>query len=383
LGFRQVSHESWFSRILGSIKSVAFGFLLAAGSLPLMWCNEGRAVRTARSLGEGRGAVVAIAADTVDPAKEGRLVHLSGRADTGDQVRDPELGVSANAIQLLRTTEMYQWKEYEKSETRHKLGGGTETVRTYSHSEVWSKDEIDSDSFHGTASYRNPGPLPFASTTFFAENVTLGAFRLSRGLVEQMSESEPLPLKPETAAAPPAATQLRLAGEGFYRGKDPQKPQIGDVRVLYRMVRPQTVSVIARQSGASFEPYQTRAGNALLMLEAGEQSADAMFHSAEVANTVLTWILRAVGFLLLFAGVMLVFRPISVLGSVVPLFGSLLGAGLFLFSLGIAITVSLATMAVAWVFYRPLLGFSLFAAMVAGLVLLHRHSARRRAARTR
>ena len=178
MSYREVISESWSSRILGSIKSVAFGFLLAGGSLPLLWCNEGRAVRTARGLEEGRGAVIAVGSDSVDPANEGRLVHLSGHADTGERLRDGDFGVSATAIQLARTTEMYQWKETEKSERRQKLGGSSETVRTYTYTPVWSKDEIDSDLFHDEmTTAKNPGPLPFPSTTFYAENVSLGAFR--------------------------------------------------------------------------------------------------------------------------------------------------------------------------------------------------------------
>ena len=155
------------------------------------------------------------------------------------------------------------------------------------------------------------------------------------------------------------------------------------MRVSYSVVRPQLVSVVARQQGSSFDAYPTKAGNTLLMLEAGERTAADMFRSADVENQVLTWILRAVGFVLLFAGVMLVFRPISVLGSVVPLVGSLLGAGLFVFSLGIALTVSLGTIAVAWVFYRPLLAFGLFAVTAAVLALLYRRAARRRPSQAR
>lgn len=46
----------------------------------------------------------------------------------------------------------------------------------------------------------------------------------------------------------------------------------------------------------TFVPYQTRAGDALLMLEAGPRSADWMFRSAAAVDRVLTWILRAVGY---------------------------------------------------------------------------------------
>ena len=375
---RRVRRESWLSRLTGSIKSVLAGLLLVGAALPAMWCNEGRAVTTARSLEEGQAAVIGVAADVVDPANEGRLVHLTGHADTAETLRDPDFGVTANAIRLVRTTEMYQWQEHEKSETRDKLGGGKETVTTYTYHETWSERAIDAGSFHQSSSHANPGPIPYASTAFVAKTVTLGAFILSRPLVEEMKEGTALPVTEARAATRPRTTGVRLVGDGYYRGRDPASPAIGDVRVRFSVVRPQTVSVVARQSGTSFAPYQTRAGDALLMLEAGPRSAQSMFRSAALVDRVLTWILRAVGFVLLFAGVLLVFRPIAVLGSVVPLFGSLLEAGLGLFSLGLAGALSFVTIATAWVFYRPLFAFGLLLATAMLLLWLSRRAARRR-----
>ena len=93
---RRVRHQSWLSRLRGSIKSVLTGVLLVCAALPAMWCNEGRAVTTARSLEEGQAAVFGVATDVVDPANEGRLVHLTGHANTTEILRDPEFGVTAN-----------------------------------------------------------------------------------------------------------------------------------------------------------------------------------------------------------------------------------------------------------------------------------------------
>ncbi len=380
--YREVTHESWVSRLTGSIKSVVTGFVLAAAALPAMWCNEGRAVTTARSLEEGAASVVSVSPDTVDPTNEGRLVHLTGAAVTEETLRDPDFGVSAVAIRLVRTTEMYQWDEREKSETRDKPGGGTETVREYSYYKTWSERTIDSGRFHRSWSYENPGPVPFPSTRFDARTVTVGAFTLSRALLDQLKKTEPLPVA-EAPAAPPGATGMRHVADGFYRGRDPGSPQIGDVRVRFSVVRPQTVSLVARQSASTFAPYQTHAGDALLMLEAGARTAESMFHTAAVVEAVLTWILRFAGFLVLFFGVLLVVRPIVVLGSVVPLVGSLLGAGLWVFSLGFAAALALATIATAWAWYRPLFAAGLLVAMAATILWLHRRAARRRQARGR
>ena len=88
------SSESWFSRLFGSIKSVLFGLILFIAAFPVLFWNEGRAVKTARSLKEGAGAVVSVPADAVNAANEGKLVHVSGAVATEAPVAD-DLGVEA------------------------------------------------------------------------------------------------------------------------------------------------------------------------------------------------------------------------------------------------------------------------------------------------
>jgi hypothetical protein len=95
-----------------------------------------------------------------------------------------------------------------------------------------------------------------------------------------------------------------------------------------------------------------------------------MFQSAQSANNVLTWILRGGGFFAMFLGLFLVFRPIAVLGDVVPLFGSMLGVGVGLLAFLISAVLSLTTIAVAWVTVRPLLGITLLVLAAGALVWL-------------
>ena len=122
--FSVTTSQSWFGRLFESIKSVLFGLVMFVLSFPLLFWNEGRAVRTARSLTEGLGAVVSVPAEAVTPGNEGKLVYVSGAVKTDKPVVDDELAVEADAVTLLRNVEMYQWKESESKETRKKLGGG-------------------------------------------------------------------------------------------------------------------------------------------------------------------------------------------------------------------------------------------------------------------
>jgi hypothetical protein len=378
--FTETTSQGWLSRLMGSIKSVLVGLVLFVVSFPILFFNEGRAVRTAKSLEEGAGVVVTVQAEAVAPANDGKLVHLTGEATTTETLADGEFGVSANAIKLVREVEMFQWDEEKKSETKKKLGGGEETVTTYTYEKKWSDDLIDSSNFKEPTGHGNPPEFPVQASTQVATKVTLGGFTLSSALVDQLDETVPLAVDASTL---PAAMkeQVTASGGGYYRGANPSSPQIGDVRISFKVVKPAVVSVVARQVRDTFESYQTQAGDALLMLRYGTLSAAGMFEAAQRENTILTWIMRFAGFLCMFFGLTMIFRPIAVFADVVPLFGTLLGAGIGIFAGLTAAVLSLLVIAFAWIFFRPLLGIALLVLAIGGLVLLVMVAMKRKAAR--
>ena len=362
--YTETTSQGWFSRLGDAIKGVLFGLLLAIVAFPLLFWNEGRAVRTAKSLAEGRGAVVSASAERLDPANEGKLVHVAGRARTEDTVADPLFGVQApNALRLKRKVEMLQWKETSKSETRDKIGGGTETVTTYSYAAEWSETLIDSSRFKKPDGHRNPASMPAKSEAWTASKVTLGAYTLAREQVERVGGDEPLP-----ASGARVATDLgrpvRAHGSGLFAGANPNSPRVGDLRITFTRVGEGDVSVIAKQAGPSFEPYRAKAGASVDLLRRGIASADEMFARAEADNELMTWILRGAGFLLMAFGIGLVLRPLSVLASVLPILGDIVGAGTGLIAMLLSGVLSVLTISIAWIFYRPLLGIGLL--VVAG-----------------
>jgi hypothetical protein len=144
---------------------------------------------------------------------------------------------------------------------------------------------------------------------------------------------------------------------------------VGDARVKFEVARPADVSVIAQQTGDTFAPYVTKAGGSIELLQMGIQSSAAMIQKAQESNVLLTWILRLAGFVLMLIGLNLVFKPFSVLADVVPIFGSIVGFGTGLLAFLLASVLSLTTVAIAWVVYRPLVGILLIAAAV-GLAVL-------------
>ncbi|HVS32579.1 MAG TPA: TMEM43 family protein [Thermoanaerobaculia bacterium] len=376
----EVTQVSWLGRIRESIKGFIVGLGLFVAAFPLLFWNEGRAVRTEKSLNEGAGAVVSIPASEVNSAFEQKLVHLTGRATTDETLTDPEFGVTApSAIALRRNVEMYQWVEETSTEERKKLGGGSERVTTYSYTKKWSDDAIDSSSFREADAHQNPGSLPFESRLVGAEKVTLGAFTLPVSLVGKMNDYETLSI--DGKSLPTDKANLHVHDGTLYLGTNPSSPAIGDTRVIFQVVRPADVSVVSKQAGNSFEAYQASAGMSIEMLRRGVFTAQSMFETALAQNTRMTWILRGLGFFLMFIGLSLFFRPLSVLGDVVPMIGSLLAFGTGLFAFVISAGLSIGTIGMAWIFYRPVLGIALLVLAIAPLVMLAVRGRKRVAAR--
>jgi hypothetical protein len=368
--YTEVSSESWFSRIGGAIKGVLFGLVLFIVAFPVLFWNEGRSVKTYKTLKEGGGAVVTVAAERVDPANAGKLIHVTGKADMNATLTDPVFGVSTKALKLSRVVEMYQWEEKTEKKTKDKLGGGTETVTTYTYNKEWSGKLINSSSFKKSTEHQNPGAMPYESAQQIAPEVTLGAFVLSSSLVDKINNYEPFPVGGNASLPEALKEKVKLNGSGFYMGADPAAPQIGDTRITFKVANPTEVSVIAKQNGKTFSPYATKAGGTIELLQTGVHTATEMIQKAQADNTMLTWILRLVGFVVMLAGLAMILKPLSVVADVVPILGNIVGAGLGFIAFLISAVLSLTTIAIAWIVYRPLLGGLLIVASVALVVVI-------------
>jgi len=363
--FTEVTRQSWGGRLGGAFKGIIFGLLLVLVAFPLLFWNEGRAVKRYRSLQEGGAAVIAVVADRVDPANEGRLIHVSGRTAVAGMLTDPAFGMSVEGVKLKRTVQMYQWKETSKSQTEKKLGGGTETVTTYDYGKTWSSTFIDSSSFREPQGHENPRDMPYRTVEQRAPQVLLGAFRLSPSLVAAIDDYQPQAMTGENPLPAEIEGRGRIHDGGFYIGADPFSPGVGDLRISFQAVLPGDVSLISKQTGDTFVPYPTKAGGTLELLQTGVVDAAAMIQTAQRNNMILTWGIRLGGFLLFFLGLNLMLRPLSVLADVLPWLGTAVGAGTGTIAFLLAAMLTLLTVALSWIFHRPLLGALLLALALA------------------
>jgi hypothetical protein len=376
--FTETTGKSWLQRIINSFVGVVVGLVLIIASIVGIFWNEGRAIATARALAEGAGAVVSVDASNVDPANEGKLVHIMGAASATAPLADPQFPVKATGLKLVRAVDMYQWRQQERSETRNKLGGGTETATTYSYSREWSAGRNDSDAFRLPEGHANP-PMAFSRREIVAGDAKLGAFALPPDLLGKLGDGARIDVDPAALAGAAAQTPPEQVVDGILTiGANPAAPQVGDLKVSYWLTANGPVSAIGRQTGAGLSPYHAKAGGTLYIIDPGELDAAQMFKQAESENAILTWAVRGGALLAMLIGFTLVLSPLSVLASVIPLLGSLVGAGAGLTAFVLTLALGPLMIAIAWFAVRPLMAIGIFAAgLIAAFLVSRLRSARR------
>lgn len=369
--YTEVSSQGWFSRLTQSIKGVLTGIILFIIAFPLLFWNEGRAVKRAQDLTEGRGAVVSVSAESVDGSNEGKLVHLSAMATAEGTLSDPEFQVtSENTLALERVVEMYQWEEKQEKKTQKKVGGKEETVTTYSYNKTWSPRVINSSEFKQASDHPNPTSMAFQGKVERAPEVKVGAFKLG-SLANSINSWSKLPVSKDLKID--AGRPLRQFDGGYYFGNDAGNPQIGDLRISFKEIKPLQVSLVAVQTGDSFTAYEGKSGSTIHRLDLGEKTADQMFEAMESENTMMLWIIRLIGFLLMMGGISAVFKPLVVMADVLPFFGNMLQFGVSVLAFVIAAPLTLITIAIGWIAYRPVIGIALLVlafGIIAGGVML-------------
>lgn len=379
--FVETESKSWLGKLMDAVVGVGIGMLLVIATCVGLFWNEGRAVQTARSLAEGGAVMVEADAERIDPAKDGKLVHVQGELRTVAPLRDPDFPVEAQAARLLRKAEMYQWKEESRTETQKKLGGGEERVTTYTYSRTWSDRRIDSGSFRRPGGHENP-QMRYKGTEVLARDATLGAFRPGEAALHRLPADQELRVDAalsDRLKAKLGPTPVQVVDGRIVLSADPASPRIGDLRISYRLAPPGPASFVARQDGSDLAEYQTKAGDRLLLAAAGKVPAAAMFQEAELENQLLTWFIRFLGVVFMVLGWYLILRPIAVVGDLVPVIGSILDAGAGIVAFVLTAAIAPAVIAIAWLWYRPLVSLGVLAGGAA-LAFGLRELAKRRAA---
>lgn len=353
---------SYGSRVKSSFGGIGTGFILLIAATVLLWWNEGRAVKTAKMLEEAEGVAVHMPdVNVYDAEYEGKLIHANGTVITLDSLIDTDFKVGVTGMFMTRDVEYYQWVESESSKTEDKLGGSQEVTTTYTYAKQWTSKPVNSSEFKDPE-YKNANNAgvrcQVENKLLSAQNATIGAYKLPEQMISAFPRSSNLPLKLTLQSD----SLRKVNNNAIYFGKNPDAPEVGDVRVEYHYVPAKNVvSLIAKVQGDTFTRYTAKNGKSFSSIVAGEKTMEEMFESEKAGNTMLTWVLRILGFILISAGLKMVFDILSTLLKVVPFLSSIMSWGVGLICNIIAFAWTLIVVAIAWLFYRPILSLCLLA----------------------
>lgn len=160
---------------------------------------------------------------------------------------------------------------------------------------------------------------------------------------------------------------IHQAGNVLYFGRVPGAPEVGDVRVTFEKVVPAKVTVMAVVDGDTFKPFKAKNGKRFQTLVMGKKSGDEIIDAQKEANNMILWFLRILGVVMVIGGLKGIFGFIETILKVVPFIAGIFGWGVGLVCTVLGIVWSLIVIAIAWLFYRPLLGISLL--VLAGFLI--------------
>ncbi|MCZ8183722.1 MAG: TMEM43 family protein [Beijerinckiaceae bacterium] len=344
--------QGFLERLSNSFGAILMGLLLVPLACWGLFWNEGRAVKTARALEEGQGLVQSIGTQRRDPAFDGKLIHVSGEVRSASGVQDDLFGIRSRGLKLARKVEMLQWVEKES-------GSGQD--RKFTYSQEWSDRPVDSSRFRVPQGHQNP-PMRWSSEAFFVRDAKIDVYPIGNA-IQRLSGASDYRLDPavvETARRRTGSALVMRDGMLFLANNQ-NGTQVGSLRVSYQLLPEGTASFVGRQTADGIEPYRARNGRDFLLAANGTRTTDEMFETAQQDNVILTWILRAVGLLVMFIGFSSLFAPVTLLASYVPLLGSLVSGAVGLVAAAATAILGPAVIAVAWFAYRPLVSIVVLA----------------------
>ncbi len=159
-----------------------------------------------------------------------QAVQPQGQPVSAHPPRDAEFGVAARGFGLQRRVEMLQWRRF---------GPG--------YRKEWSEQPIDSAGY--AQAYRNPGDFPIVTRYWIAADVMLDGKAVDDDVLKEFGQWRDF--RPGFSALPAnLAATFQPEGDGLGTADNPLDPQVGDLRVHWRVLElPSLAGKVALQGG--------------------------------------------------------------------------------------------------------------------------------------
>ena len=343
--FTDTQNVGWGSRLGNSFKSILVGIMLFLSSFGVLYWNEGRVdlsliAKTAEE----------IQVDKNNPESDGKLIFASAEVSTKKLLEDSYLA-AGEYLEIERKVEMFSWTERTSTSSEKNLGGSETETTTYEYVKDWTENPRDSSSFKFPEEHRNLAKS-LSSEIKRVESASIGSYSIDTSDIQ-------LPAK-KTITLNKQNTFLKdgwnLATDSFlFKGKGSfQEPLIGDLRISYSVVSPdKNMTIFGKldENNKEISSYYNEKKDATLyrLFKGSQDTAIQTLHSEYKSST---WILRAVGFLMMWIGLSMLFKPLHVLFDVIPFLGSLSRGLVSVASFIVALVLSIITILISMIIHN-------------------------------
>jgi len=323
-----------------SIKGVFVGIILFIVGIVVLWINEGRV-----NVGKvSEKLSVPINAEKTDISYNGKFVSATGTFKSEGDIGDSDYIKPGPYAVLHRNVEIYAWVEHTSTKTKKKIGGKTEKITTYKYTKEWTSNPSDSSSFKHPQGHENP-QLTIKPASFYANSAKIGSYTIDLKTVKL----------PSPQAISLTEDMLVEGAEGYIEGGyifngegTLNNPYVGDIRISYTAL-PNTFSpatIFGKVEGSSIVPYLYKGKKKIYRLFRGTR--DEAVATMKTEHKIITWLLRILGFFLIWIGLNSLFGPIFALLDILPFLGnitrSFVSVVTFIVSLLLSIVIILVSM---------------------------------------
>ena len=360
----EVKETGFFKNLGNAIKGIVIGIILFLLSFVVLWWNEGRT-----DMSKIAKLAETALPEQINQSLEGKFISVTGTLESKEEIADPDYLKPGPYIELARKAEMFAWVQTSETKTEKKVGGKTVETTTYNYSKKWTDNPESSSSFKVPEGHDNPS-MTVKSATWTASQSAVGAYMFAPGDAG-LPSGAPLKLSAEMLTFPEKSfgSTLRREGDYVYSGQGTSSnPVLGDVRISYTaLTGGKKATLFGQLSNGQVNAYVHEGKDRLFRVVQGTRDeAVATMHSE---YTTSVWILRLVGFLMMWIGLSALFGPIHAVLDVLPFLGStsrfLLGLVLF----PVALVLSLMTIIISMIAHSIIALIICFVLFAGGIIL--------------
>lgn len=370
--------------------------------------NEKNFLQTKVAYNEWAEIVQETISTEINSSLNGAEVHLYWETSSpAEALKDPIFWVTVDDLKLERNVSMYQWIEESEEHCTDNVWWSETCETTYSYTKWWKDYAVNSDNFYESAWHENPNTWKYESQEREKSPIMLGVYLLDSVFVNDLESYRSVNLSnqniivPEEYKISEAASietsenavennndsylygdwgentkkdlaKFHVNNDYIYVWNSETSPQVWDLKISFSSVKTWTISIVWQQNGDTLTSYTASNGKSIALLENWQVSAENMFMRAQQANKTMTWFLRCVLLLLMFAWFSMMLEFITTLAKVLPILSKIIGVWTGIIAFALTLVFGFLAIWISRLAVRPVVWISCLVVAVFGIIMLIR-----------